>query len=189
MGLVVGDREVRPLTADEVMRMVEAGVLGEDEPVELLHGVLTAVSPKSAEHGSVVARLVRWLVESDPERLLDIRIGHPLLVPDSTSLPEPDVLVTAASAPGNRHPTTALLVVEVAVSSLRIDTTIKAPLYAAADVPEYWIVDVAGRRLDVFTDPTPDGYAEHAALAPPQSVRPRDIDADPLALAELFAGV
>lgn len=188
MALVLGDREVRPLTADEVMRMVETGVLSEDEPVELLHGVLTAVSPKSPQHGAVIMRLLRWLVTAG-DGTFELRTESPLLVPDPTSLPEPDVAVTHAGLPPTEHPTSALLVIEVAVGSLRIDTTIKPALYAAAGVREYWVVDVAGRELHVSTAPTRDGYAEHAVLAPPNRPRPRHVDAEPLDLTELFAGV
>jgi len=54
MPLTVGDRDVRPLTADEVLRMVELGVLGEDERVELLHGVVTTMSPQSEGHAAVL---------------------------------------------------------------------------------------------------------------------------------------
>ena len=62
MALTVGEREVRPLTADEVVRMVEVGILSEDDPVELLHGVLTVVSAKSPEHASRSLRVccVKW---------------------------------------------------------------------------------------------------------------------------------
>ena len=61
MALTVGDRAVRPLTADEVLRMLELGILSEDEPAELLHGVLTAVTRQSVAHVAVLQRLQRWL--------------------------------------------------------------------------------------------------------------------------------
>lgn len=138
---------------------------------------------------AIVVRLLRWLLAAERASDFDVRTENPLIVPDPTSLPEPDVVVTEAGLLPTEHPTSALLVVEVAVSSLRIDTTITAALYAAADVREYWVVDVAGRRLDVFTAPTPDGYAEHAVLTPPQRVRSRHVDIEPLELRDLLAGV
>ena len=142
MALTVGDRPVRPLTQDDVLRMVEVGILGEEDRVELLDGVLTEVSPKSVEHGTIIARLVRWLITSDPGARYEVRTEHPLLVPDRRSLPEPDIAVVAGAA-GTEHPATALLVIEVAVSSLRVDRTVKAGLYAGAGVPEYSVVDLA----------------------------------------------
>lgn len=187
MALTVGDRPIHPLTADDVIRMVDAGILGEDDRVELLGGVLTEVSPKSPEHGTVIARLVRWLVASDPDGRYDVRTEHPLLVADRRSLPEPDIAVVERGAAAG-HPTTALLVVEVAVSSLVADTQVKAPLYAGAAVPEYWVVDVPGRRLVRFTDPAEGGYAASEELgvdaAPPA---PAFVQAEPLSLATLLA--
>lgn len=189
MALTVGDREVRPLTAEEVLRMVEAGILSEDEPVELLHGALTAVSPKSPAHETVKTRLQIWLLPGVAEGRYLARVEAPLVVPDRTSLPEPDLAVVAVGDYTRRHPTSALLVIEVAVSSLQTDTRLKPALYAAARVPELWVVDVPGRRLHVLTDPRPDAYAVTTILEAGATVSPGHVTATPLALAELFAGL
>ena len=189
MPLTLGDREVRPLTADEVLRMVEAGILAEDEPVELLHGVLTAVSPKSPAHGVVMVRLGRWLAPLTVAGKHDVRTEHPLIVPDRTSLPEPDIAVVERDDRTIAHPHTALLVIEVAVSSPRTDTTIKPALYAAAGVPELWVVDVAGRCVRVFAEPGADGYAAERVAGEGDVLAPSRIDATPLAVAELLAGM
>ena len=188
MVLSVADLPVWPLTADDVMRMVDAGILEEDAPVELLAGVLTQVSPKSPEHGTVIARLVRWLIVADPSERYEVRTEHPLAVPDRQSLPEPDVAVVTRSSAGG-HPPTARLVIEVAVSSLVADTHVKPVLYAAARVPEYWVVDVVERRLEVFTGPGPDGYAAHRTASAPARVQPVAADLPPLDLGALLAGL
>ncbi|MBM3978924.1 MAG: Uma2 family endonuclease [Planctomycetes bacterium] len=84
------------------------------------------------------------------------------LVLGQTTDPEPDVAVVAGSPRGTTaHPTTAAVVVEVPDSSPRYDTTVKAGLYAAGGVPEYWVLDVAARQLLVFRDPKPDPGATH----------------------------
>jgi Uma2 family endonuclease len=189
MALTVADRAVRPLTADEVLRMVELGVLSEDEPVELLHGVLTEVSPKSPAHEAVKLRLSRWLAPGMAAGTYDVRVEAPIVVPDRTSLPEPDVAVVAAPGDPLRHPTTALLVIEVAVSSLAIDTTVKPALYAAAGVPELWVVDVEARRVRRFNDPAAGAYARVQDLEPPAGVRPQDVAVGSLDLCLLFAGL
>lgn len=190
MALTVGDREVRPLTADEVLRMVELGILSEDEPLELLCGVLTEVSPKSAAHGTVMARLVRWLVGSDTAGRFEVRTEHPLVVPDRTSLPEPDIAVVMCDDDTTiTHPTTAALVIEVAVSSVRTDTTIKPALYAAAAVPELWVVDIPARRLQVFREPRTDGYAVTTVLDESKVAQPLGLDVEPIDLAALLAGL
>lgn len=185
MELTVADRPVRPLTADEVMAMVQAGILGEDEHAELLCGVLTVVT-KGDAHETVIALLTRWLAPLLVAGAHDVRIGGPLIVPDRTSLPEPDVLVVERDDTTIAHPSTALLAIEVSDSSLRIDTTVKPPLYAAAEVTELWVADILHRQLHVFSEPHPDGYAERVTLAPPARPEPRAVPAGPLDLGELF---
>ena len=87
------------------------------------------------------------------------------------------------------HPHDALLVVEVADSSLRLDLTLKSVLYAAAGVPEYWVADVERQLLNVLTHPSPHGYGMTEVLGTGRIVRPSAFDAEPLALSELFAGL
>lgn len=189
MALTVGDRDVRPLTQDEVMRMVELGILSEDEPVELLHGVLTRMSPKSRAHGTLIARLVRSLILGDAVGRYEVRTEHPILVPDRTSLPEPDIAVVVCDDFTIAHPATALLVVEVAVSSFAVDRKIKAALYAAAAVPEYWIVDAARRRVIMLRDPEGDRYTSEEIAGAADTIEPAHVDAGSIDLAALFAGL
>lgn len=150
MALMVGDREVRPLTADEVLRMVDLGILDEDEPVELLDGALTRVSPKSPGHEVIKSRLLAWLDPRGNRDRFEVRVEGCLIVPDITSLPEPDVMVIAPCLPITEHPASARLVIEIAASSLRTDLRRKRALYASAAVPEYWVVDVPGQQVHVF---------------------------------------
>lgn len=189
MAFVVAEREVRGLTADEVMRMVEVGILSEDEPVELLHGALTRKGVKGPPHSAVVARVVRWLDPAANADRFEVRIEAALVVPDRHSLPEPDVSVVAAGGDPRRHPTAAPLVVEVAISSLRTDTRVKPALYAAAGVVELWVVDVVGRRLEIFGEPRGDAYERRATVAPPATARPTALEIEPLDLGQLFAGL
>jgi Uma2 family endonuclease len=171
------------------MRMVETGILAEDEPVELLHGVLTAVSPKSPAHGVVLSRLLTWLAPGLAAARYVARTEHPVSVPDRTSLPEPDLAVIAPDVDlTSTHPTTALLVVEVSVTSLRIDATVKPALYAAAGVPEYWVVDVPGRFVRSFSGCERRAYGIELVTGS-GTLRPQHVDADPLDVASLFAGL
>lgn len=84
---------------------------------------------------------------------------------------------------------TALLVVEVAFSSLRTDTTIKPALYAAGGIPELWVVDIPARALRVLREPVAGGYARQWRSAPPETVAPTALDIEPLDLSELYAGL
>ena len=184
----VEERPIRPLTADEVMRMVELGILDEDENVELLRGVLRAMSAKTPAHETVKMRLVSWLMAGDAGRH-HVRVESPFVVPDRTSLPEPDITVVEPGDYTRSHPSRALLVIEVAVSSLRTDARIKPPLYAAAGVPELWVVDVEGRCVRVFTDPRPDGYGTERAAGARDVLRPRAVEVAPLPVRDLLAGL
>lgn len=188
MAFTVEDREVRPLTADEVLRMVDAGILSDDEPVELLHGVLTAVSPKTPAHEVVKMRLLDWLAPGVTARHYAVRIEAPIVVPDRTSLPEPDLSIVERGEYVTDHPARALLVIEVAVRSLRVDVQLKPGLYAAAEVPDYWVVDVDGGCVHTFADPRGGTYGTSGAVRPGDTLTPRAVDVAPLDVAALLAG-
>ena len=142
------DVQRRRFTVDEVNRMVEEGILGEDEPVELLEGELVIVSPQDPRHAACLVTLTERLAEAyrgvahvRPQVPLDAR-PH--------SLPEPDLAVVKGR-PGDysdRHPSggDALLVIEIARTSRPIDRR-KAGIYAGAGVPVYWLVDLAARQV------------------------------------------
>lgn len=187
MALTVADRPVRPLTADDVLRMLEAGILADGERVELLHGVLTAVNAQSPGHVETVSAIHRWLVRSLALDRFELRLGAPFAVPDRTSLPEPDLMVLERrDLRRGRHPDVALLLVEVSWSSLRVDTRLKPALYAAAGVPEYWVADVEARALLVHRDPAASGYSAVERLGPEATLRPGVLGLPPVPVAELL---
>ena len=151
----------RPISRIEYERMAEVGILGERERIELLRGEIVAMSPTGRPHIWSVAKLNRLLVEQlGPS--YDVQPQCPLPLWDDSE-PEPDLAVVPAGTP-DRHPDTCLLVIEVAQTSLRVDATVKAALYAEAAIPVYWIVDVARGLVLVHTEPTAGAYqriAEH----------------------------
>ncbi len=175
---------VHRLDAEAYGRIVDSGALDEQH-VELLDGIIIAMSPRSAAHAEIIRRLTKHLggATSGP-----LSVQLPLQVaPDS--LPEPDLaLLDGPTTPG-RHPTTALLVVEVTASSPPIDRGRKAELYAAAGVPTYWLIDIPARTIEVRTDPGPAGYSTlHTLEAGALLASPCD-GVDELAVAALLDGV
>lgn len=143
----------RRLTVREYHQMIDAGVFEEGERVELLEGVLVDMTPQSGPHAFVIEVLNTLLVRGiGPD--LRVRVQLPLTVSDRSE-PEPDLAVVPARSSASDHPTTALLVVEVARGSLKRDRAIKVPLYARANVGEYWIVDVDAAQVEIFRDPDP----------------------------------
>jgi Uma2 family endonuclease len=152
----IAPEEFRPLKRAEYDRLVALGVF-EDERVELLNGILVAMSPQETPH----SYSVRWLIN----RLAPAIVGRALLqaqqpfAASEDSEPEPDISVVPIAAYLDGHPKTALLVIEVADSSVRKDLEVKPPLYAAAGVRDYWVVDIPGDQIWIHRDPAGDRYA------------------------------
>ena len=137
--------------AETYGRIVESGAL-DDLRVELVDGWIVDMSPPSPPHSAPIVRLTHLLDGGESF----LRVQLPLHVADD-SVPQPDIALTGSEGDWDHHPTTAQLVVEVAVSSHRLDRGRKAELYAAAGVPEYWVVDVPGSAVEVHRDPRPAG--------------------------------
>jgi Uma2 family endonuclease len=147
----------RPLTRDEYDRIAQLGLfLG--ERVELIHGIVVRMSPIGPPHSEVVDRLTEVLLRGVARRAR-VRIQQPFLAWDESE-PEPDVAVVPSGSYAARHPDGALLIIEVADTPLDYDRETKGPLYAASSVPEYWIVDLAQRRIEVRTDPRGGRYEQ-----------------------------
>jgi Uma2 family endonuclease len=146
----------RRFTVDEYYRMAEVGILDRDERVELVDGRIIAMSPIGSPHAWCVSRLNRILARRDDVIVI---VQNPIHL-DDRSEPEPDLAVLRIETPQDRHPRPrdVLLIVEVADTSLAYDRQTKSPLYARSNIPELWIVDLGGARVDVYLDPTPAGY-------------------------------
>jgi Uma2 family endonuclease len=142
-------QRLRRIRVEEYHRMIETGILGEDEHVQLVDGLIVALSPQGRPHAFVIQELNRLLVRalSDEYKVLT---QLPLTLGEDSE-PEPDLAVVRACDAASRteHPTTALLVIEVAGESLRFDRRSKAAVYARAGVAEYWIVNLAGFTVEV----------------------------------------
>jgi len=152
------DMPTHRFTADDVMRMVDVGVLDEDAPVELIDGELIVMSPQGPRHAHTLLLLRSVLCQA--YGALRVREEKPIRL-NAYSLPEPDLCVTVRNGGAfvDAHPTAAdcVLVMEAAHSSQRADRR-KAALYAAGGVPEYWLVDLIDQTVTVYADPATDGY-------------------------------
>ena len=141
--------------------MVEAGVLAPGERAELIDGEVLAMTPQGSLHATAVL-LVEEALRAAFAAGYVIRVQMPLAL-DSSSEPEPDVAVVRGSPRDYRdaHPTSALLVVEVADTTLGYDRDQKGSLYARAGVAEYWIVKALDRQVEVCRDPAPEAQARY----------------------------
>jgi len=164
--------ERRRFNVEDVMKMVDAGILRDDERVELLHGELVVVSPQGPPHSTATSLLVDALRAAYGAGYC-VREAKPLIAGDD-ELPEPDVAVVRGSPRdyADRHPSgdDAVLVVEAARTSHATDRE-KIGIYARGGVPVYWLLDLKVRHLEVFTDPQPDGrYRTVSVLAEHETV-------------------
>jgi Uma2 family endonuclease len=153
--LDIAPGRLRPIRREEYDRMVLLGLF-EGEHVELLHGVLVTMSPQGPPHASTIDRLNALFMRALGDRAC-VRIQNAFAASDDSE-PEPDVAVVPSGDYDDAHPREAWLLIEVAESSLAQDRGMKALLYAASGVPEYWIVNLVERVIEVHTDPGPDGY-------------------------------
>lgn len=160
----------RQFTRDEYLRMAEVGILTEDDPVELIHGQIVEMSPENTPHRAAIIKLNRVFVEAlDADRYaVQPQSTLPL---DEHNVPEPDLAVlrgTPNELMDGELP--VVLVVEVADTSLERDRTVKQRLYAQADVPAYWIVNLTARDLEVYSDPGGERYREHSTRSEAETV-------------------
>lgn len=140
-------------TVERYFALVAEGVLEPDDRVELLEGVVVAMAPHDTPHASGVARATRALMRAIGDGAV-VRTQLSFIA-GPYSVPEPDVAVVPGRYEDydHAHPRSALLVVEVADSSLKMDRLTKAMVYAAAGVPEYWIVNVRAGQVEVHRAP------------------------------------
>ena len=148
----------RRFTVHDYHRMGEAGILHEDDRVELIEGEIVEMAAIGTRHFSCVNRLNRLLVMSVGDEAV-VSVQNPARLNEHTE-PQPDLAVIRPrdyreSLP---EPDDVLLLIEVSDATLAYDRGVKLPLYARAGIREVWIVDLAGETIGRHTDPSEDGY-------------------------------
>jgi Uma2 family endonuclease len=162
----------RRFTVAEVEAMVAAGVMEEDERVELIGGELVPMSPKGIRHEVTRMALQRRWYKLAPDDI-DLATETTFRFSEDTYL-EPDIVVhPRASGLAGLTGAATLLVVEIADSSLRYDIGRKATLYAGFGIRELWVIDAVRLVTRVFRDPVADGYRETLDFGPGDLLAPR----------------
>jgi Uma2 family endonuclease len=160
--------ELPGMTVERYFALVDEGLLSEDDRVELLEGVVVAMAPRTVRHDAGVTRAHDALRTALGMGAV-IRVQCSI-IPRPLSAPEPDVAVVPGSIGDYdlRHPTTALLIVEVSDSSLPQDRLTKTRIYAAAGIPEFWIVNLRDDQVEVLRGPEPaiGAYRERRVARP-----------------------
>jgi Uma2 family endonuclease len=176
----------------EYARLIDHGILDEDDPIELLDGLLLVKEPQTSPHRTAVLLVARTLERAFGDGWF-VQVQSPIGL-DDRSEPEPDVCVVRGSPRDytHAHPTRPELIVEVALSGLSVARGRKATAYARGGIADYWIVNLADRVLEVCREPARPGPARrrwgYAALetlgadaivtplaAPPARIRIADL--------------
>lgn len=152
----------RLFTVAEYYAMLDAGILHEDDRLELIEGEIVEMSPINFAHAGLVTHLIAFLGDRlgkqaalSPQNPLDL----------GNSQPQPDIVVL--KPPAQRYlkthpkPEDVLWVIEVSDSTLSYDRTVKVPLYARHSIPEVWIINVTEQCIEQFSDPARKGYRHH----------------------------
>ena len=176
------------LTVTEYHRLGENGIFDEDSRVELIEGDLIVMPPIGEQHASKTRLL---------NRLFSLQVGDTAIVDmqnpvalDAHSEPQPDMVLLKPRPDfyesAYPRPEDVLLLIEVSDSTLRYDRDTKVPLYAKAGIPEVWLLDVAGQRLEIYRRPSPEGYREIRYPEATETIAPVLLPELSLSVASLF---
>ncbi|MBO9352253.1 MAG: Uma2 family endonuclease [Thermomicrobium sp.] len=175
-------------TVDDLERMVRSGILLEDARVELIEGELYDMNPIGWAHQACV----NWLTE----RFATALAGRAIVQPqgpirlNAQTLPQPDLALLHPRPDYYRHtgptPADVFLLVEVSDTTLVYDRDVKLPLYARADIPEVWLIDLPGQRVLVFREPVGDRYRATLTFRPGDRISPQAFPDISLAVDDLL---
>lgn len=156
---------------------LETSGIWAQQHLELIEGELISKMGKKRPHTNVMVIMHAWLLRVFGEQFVNVEAPIDVAPEDNpTNEPEPDLIVLSKPSrefkDANPQPADLRLVVEISDSTLGFDRTSKARLYARAEIVEYWIVDIPGRRILVHRDPLDGQYQSVTAYAEQESVRP-----------------
>lgn len=181
------ERARRLFTVEEYDRMVEAGIFGRGDRLELINGEIVEMSPIGTRHSACVANLTRIFVIGLGERAV-VWAQLPVTVLKH-SKPEPDLAVVRRRSYYHAHPGVddVLLLIEVAETSLAYDRRVKLELYARAGITEYWIVDADAEAIETFQTPVAGAYRETRRIARDRTIAAAASPDLTIRVADLFA--
>ena len=185
------ERDTRKFTVEEYYRMAEVGILNPDERVELICGEIVLMAPIGPQHNSGVIRLTEAFVALFRGLFVVMPQGSIRLSPYSQ--PEPDIALLKIRADYYAEslptPEDLVIAIEVSDTTLAYDRDVKVVLYAQANIPETWIMNLVEDCIEVFTDPGPEGYAQHAVYRRGDCITPAALPDVELAVEDLLPPV
>jgi Uma2 family endonuclease len=172
---------------EDYHRMIETGILA-TRRVEFIEGLIVEMPPEGTEHTYFEENLAKKLARLTEGRAY-VRENKPVTL--STSEPEPDIVI--AQLPRSQYiehhpyPENILLLVEVSKSTLNYDTSVKKKIYSQENIPEYWVVDVKGRKLIVHRSPLSGDYREQVELLSGAKIAPLAFPDLELKISDIFS--
>ena len=178
----------RKLSVDEFHRIGDAGILGEDDRIELIEGEMIEMAPIGTRHLAKVNRLSRMLALAAGEHAI-VSTQNPILLPPRSE-PQPDIALLKPSTDDyeTRLPTAKdiLLLVEIADVTIAYDRDVKIPLYAQHAVPEVWLFDIQARASTIYRRPSARGYRQIVTASRNASISPQALPSVSVDLAEVW---
>ena len=176
----------RRWTRFDYERVVDCGVFGPEDRIELLDGELWEMTPQGSRH-AVVCTLVADVLRPAIGNGAHVRVQAPIALYD-VSEPEPDIAVIAGGPRDHlaAHPSRDLLLAEVSESTLSHDRGRKLSAYARNGVPEYWLIDLVAERLEVYCDPSETAHDSKVVLSRGDKVTPLGAPGSQIAVADLL---
>ncbi|CAN5698102.1 Uma2 family endonuclease [soil metagenome] len=178
----------RRFTVREYHSMAEAGLLSEDDRVELVDGEIVEMAPVGTRHLACVVTLTHFLTEASGDRY-SVSVQNPIVLDEGTEF-QPDLsLLRAKPDPAGNLPATGdlLLVVEVSDTTLAYDREVKLPRYGQSGIPEVWIVDLVSRRVETYSGPCSEGYRSSHTFGASEQVRSISVEDLELPAREMFS--
>jgi len=176
------------ISVDRYQKMIAANVFTASDRIQLIEGELIDMAPIGPLHVSLTARLTKFFILGVGDAAF-VSPGGPVNLGEF-SQPQPDLLLLQPRsddyATQNPAADDVLLAIEISDTTLAFDQGIKRTLYARHGVREYWIIDVQGKRIHVYRDPSTDGYRQARAVSVTESVSPLALPAIQLTVKTLF---
>ncbi len=188
MSAILEYPQKHPISAEEYLRMGEAGVFAPEARLELIEGEIVEMAPIGSPHAGCVNKLAELFFQRAGRHAL-VSVQHPVIV-SGQSVPQPDLALLQRRDDyySGSHPRASevLLVVEVADTTLAFDLATKVPLYGRCGIAEAWVVDVNARVIHVFREPGAAGYGTTLIVKPGDNVACVAVPEVSLEVGELF---
>lgn len=177
----------RLLNVEEYYRLGKAGVLGEEDRVELIEGEMLEMAPIGGPHAYLVNRFNQLFAAQLGNRGV-LSIQNPILLPPR-NVPQPDVVILGPHSMTSRELPRAsdvLLVIEVSHTTVEYDRDVKIPIYATHGIVEVWLCEVASQRLSIHLEPDASGYQRLLKPSNDATISPSRLPGVKIRLADLW---